>query len=154
IAFDAVKLDDTTALDAGGNVIPAYEDMTLVEYRVYSHATNPNFTLSDIKNLANGVRLDKTITLWDLQAGRIAYDDENNDSVVTDSEDEAIHPVSSIPQPNSGLRVDLEPSTSRYYKVVAVQCKNEDTIPSVSNPTGYDFSAASSAVKFPCDFGG
>jgi len=154
IAFDAVKLDDTTAVDAGGNVIPAYEDVTLVEYRVYSHATNQNFTVSDMKNLANGVRLDKTIRLWDLVAGRIAYDDENNNGTIIDAEDEAIHPISSVNLPNSGLRIDLEPTTSRYYRVVAVQCANEDTIPSVSDPTGYDFSAASTAIKFPCDFGG
>jgi hypothetical protein len=151
VAFEAVKLDATLAADG---TTPAYEDVTITQYQVYSHATSSSFTLSDIKNQTNGVRLDKTITLADLKAGRISRDDENGDGTITAAEDEAVAPYEGTGRlPASGLRVDFADATSRWYKVVAVQCRSEDTVPS-GDPASYDFGTPSDAFKFPCDFGG
>ncbi len=152
IAFEASKLDGTLAPDG---VTPAYEDIVISEYRVYSHATLSTFGIIDMKAQTNGVRLDKVIQLWDLKAGRIAYDDENNDGTIQAGEDESITPAGqpTATNPKSGLRIDLDPTASRWYKVVPVQCRNEDAYPSGS-PDDFDFGTASVAIKFPCDFGG
>lgn len=150
IAFEAVKLDGTMAPDG---TTPAFEDVTITEYRVYSHETNASFTLADMKDLTNGVRLDKTISIADVRAGRIARDDENGDGSITAAEDESFVDPSDTRAPRSGLRIDLDSETSRFWKVVAVQCRNEDTVPT-SDPELFDLGTPSAAIKFPCDFGG
>lgn len=150
IAFDAVKLDSSLAADG---TTPAWEDVTISEYRVYSHATSTSFGLADIKNQSNGVRLDKTIAISDIRAGRIARDDENGDGTITSAEDESFVDPYDTREPRSGLRIDLDDMTARYYKVVAVQCRNEDTVPD-DDPDAFDYGTPSDALQFPCDFGG
>lgn len=157
IGFDAAKMDSsTTGTGAAGDpIVPAWEDISVAQYRVYS-GNSANFTLADCRALSNGTQQEAVLNLADVKAGRIAYDDENGDGAITTAEDEVLlpSPWPSNLMPRSGLRIDLGGSGSRFYKVVALQCTNENTVPSTSNPDTYDWGALSEATKFPCDFGG
>ena len=154
ISFDSVKRDTYTVLDPLGNPTPAPKDVAVVGYRVYSHPTDPNFSANDALNLLNGVQLDKEIWLWDDHALRVAFDDENGDGFVSPVEDESVVPDFDVGSPASGLRIDLVDDSPRFYRVMAVQCLDEYTVPSVGNPEGFDYSQLSQAVQFPCAFGG
>jgi prepilin-type N-terminal cleavage/methylation domain-containing protein len=151
IGFDAAKLDNFVNPATSQ---PAYDDIAISEYRVYVNTGNPNFTAADMAAQANGTSLVQTITLNDVKAGRIAYDDENGNGVVTPNEDESNSP-GNVPgvSPTSGLRVAFSGMASRFYKVVAVQCASEITYPN-ADPASFDLGIPSDAVKFPCDFGG
>lgn len=154
ISFDAVKQDTYSELDPLGNPVPLPKDIAVAGYRVYSHPSDPNFSLADALNGTNGVQLEKEIWLWDDHAQRIAHDDENGDGVVSPVEDESEPNPLDLASPASGLRIDLSNDSPRFYRVTAVQCLDEYTVPSPSNADTFDYSQLSEAVQFPCAFGG
>ena len=151
IGFDASKMDTFVASSQ-----PAYDDITIAQYQVWS-SPQQNFTLSDILSGGNGTQLEATIDVRDLYAGRISYDDENGDGSITSNEDETVTPSPwpSGALPRTGLRIVLPNGTaSRWYRVMAMQCRTENTVPSTSDYTSLDTGVLSDALKFPCDFGG
>lgn len=155
IAFDAVKQDSTVIVNPDSTTTPAYDDIAIDEYRLYSHPSDPNFGVSSIDSPGGGVRLDKTIRIQDVKAGRIDRDDENGNGNIGGGEDESVPPGSTgSASPNSGLRLDLVDTSQRFYRLLAIQCREEPTVPSTSEPAAYDVGRLSSAVKFPCEFGG
>lgn len=157
VGFDAVKKDRTQVDPTDPNSALMPEHVVVTEYRLYSHATDSNFPRSDAINETNGVRLDRTILLNDPGALRVARDDENGDGTVQPIEDETdpiLVPDGFGTREESGLYVDLGDGTSRWYRLMAVQCSDEDTVPNESNPDVHDYSQLSDAVLFPCDFGG
>jgi prepilin-type N-terminal cleavage/methylation domain-containing protein len=153
LGFDAVKKDNHVVPDPAyeGLTIPDFDDITISEYRLYRHPSDPAFTPSTAS-----AELVKTITVrpTELRSGRIDYDDEDGSGVVTTAEDESLMPYGTPSgSPWSGLRLGLADTTAYWYKVAAVQCVDEATIPA-EDPTAWDAGLLSSAVRFPCDFGG
>lgn len=151
IGFDATKMDTFTS-----NGDPAWDDITIAQYRVYS-APQQSYTLADCKTGNNGAVLEAVVDLRDLKAGRIAYDDENGDGSVSTAEDETLvpSPWPAGASPVTGLRIDLgNGSNQRWYRVVALQCTSENTVPSDYDYESFDWSDVSPAIKFPCEFGG
>jgi hypothetical protein len=101
----------------------------------------------------NGVRFEQSVLIRDLPAGRIARDDENGDGFMSSAEDESVPPEIPLGSPPSGLRVEADALGPRFYKVAAVQCEDEKTVPE-EDDTAWDLGPLSEAVKFPCEFGG
>jgi hypothetical protein len=144
IGFDAVKQDTS---------VPP-EDVSITTYAVFSHATDSTFSLSNAKLGLGGVTLEALIPVWDLEALRIAYDDEDGSGGVSASEDESEQPSVVLGSPISSLRIELPSDGSgRWWRVAAIQCADEFTVPS-GDPIAYDYGELSAAVWFPCEFGG
>ena len=148
--FDALVSFDAVKADSGSPPV----SLAVSKYLLYSHATNPSFSLSDARLGMGGTTLEATIPIWDVEAGRIAYDDEDGSGSVSSAEDESDPPAVVLGSPHSGLRIDLPADgSSRWWRLTAVQCEGEFTIPS-GDPTEWDLGPLSTAVYFPCDFGG
>ena len=104
---------------------PGPNDAVYRDYVLYSHASNPLNELDAFGNAQNGGKVEARIT-------------------VTDAE--ALH----VEAPT----VYVGDAATRFYRVVAVQCQDDDIANVAGDTYALDVGRASAAVKIPCNFGG
>jgi type II secretory pathway pseudopilin PulG len=95
------------------------------EYVLWSHATNPDNRLDAFANGQNGGKVEARITVGD--TGALDVD---------------------------GGYVTVGDAATRYYRVAAVQCLDDDVANEAGDPYALDVGEGSTAVKIPCNFGG